>query len=59
MALETLYELTNDKRSVGLISHTEQVKSMITEGFDIEVTPSGSHIHTRRPVKQRPAKSPA
>lgn len=48
MALETLYELTNDKRSVGLISHTEQVKSMITEGFDIEVTPSGSHIHTRR-----------
>ncbi|WP_317054349.1 SMC family ATPase [Roseovarius rhodophyticola] len=47
-ALETLYELTNDKRSVGLISHTEQVKSMITEGFDIEVTPSGSHIHTRR-----------
>ena len=47
-ALETLYELTNDKRSVGLISHTEQVKSMITEGFDIEVTPSGSHVHTRR-----------
>lgn len=47
-ALETLYELTNDKRSVGLISHTEQVKSMITEGFDIEVTPSGSHIHMRR-----------
>ena len=47
-ALETLYELTNEKRSVGLISHTEQVKSMITEGFDIEVTPSGSHIHPRR-----------
>ena len=47
-ALETLYELTNDKRSVGLISHTEQVKSMITEGFDIEVTPSGSHVHPRR-----------
>lgn len=46
-ALETLYELTNDKRSVGLISHTEQVKSMITEGFDIEVTPSGSHVHPR------------
>jgi len=32
---------------VGLISHTEQVKSVITEGFDIEVTPSGSHIHAR------------
>lgn len=46
-ALETLYDLTNDMRSVGLISHTEQVKSVITEGFDIEVTPSGSHIHTR------------
>ncbi|MCP4318634.1 MAG: SMC family ATPase [Hyphomicrobiales bacterium] len=49
-ALETLYDLTNDMRSVGLISHTEQVKSMITEGFDIEVTPSGSHIHSRRNV---------
>lgn len=48
VALETLYELTNDMRSVGLISHTEQVKTMITEGFDIEVSPSGSHIHPRR-----------
>lgn len=47
-ALETLYDLTNDMRSVGLISHTEQVKSMIAEGFDIEVTPSGSHIHIRQ-----------
>jgi exonuclease SbcC len=49
-ALETLYDLTNDMRSVGLISHTEQVKSVITEGFDIEVTPSGSHIHARHTV---------
>ena len=47
-ALETLYDLTNDMRSVGLISHTEQVKTMITEGFDIEITPTGSHIHPRR-----------
>ena len=46
-ALETLYELTNDMRSVGLISHTEQVKAMITEGFDVEATPSGSHIQRR------------
>ncbi|MEM6899915.1 MAG: SMC family ATPase [Pseudomonadota bacterium] len=46
-ALETLYDLTNDMRSVGLISHTEQVKAMITEGFDVEATPSGSHIHQR------------
>jgi exonuclease SbcC len=49
-ALETLYDLTNDMRSVGLISHTEQVKTMITEGFDIEITPTGSHIHPRRNV---------
>lgn len=47
-ALETLYALTNDKSSVGLISHTEQVKARVTEGFDIEVTPSGSHIRARR-----------
>ncbi len=47
-ALETLYDLTNNMRSVGLISHTEQVKSMITAGFDVELTPSGSHIHPRR-----------
>lgn len=31
-ALETLQDLTNDMQSVGLISHTEQVKSMITWG---------------------------
>lgn len=47
-ALETLYDLTNDKRSVGLISHTEAVKSFVTEGFDIEVTPAGSHIRQRK-----------
>ena len=46
-ALETLHSLTNEMRAVGLISHTEQVKSLITAGFDIEVTPSGSHIHAR------------
>jgi len=46
-ALETLHSLTNEMRAVGLISHTEQVKTLITAGFDIEVTPSGSHIHAR------------
>lgn len=46
-ALETLCSLTGEMRAVGLISHTEQVKNLITEGFDIEVTPSGSHIHAR------------
>lgn len=46
-ALETLCALTSEKRAVGLISHTEQVKNLITEGFDIEVTPNGSHIHER------------
>jgi len=46
-ALETLHSLTNEMRSVGLISHTEQVKTLITAGFDIEVTPSGSHIRAR------------
>ena len=46
-ALDTLCSLTGEMRAVGLISHTEQVKSLITDGFDIEVTPSGSHIHAR------------
>lgn len=46
-ALETLHSLTNEMRVVGLISHTEQVKTLITAGFDIEVTPTGSHIHSR------------
>ena len=46
-ALETLCSLAGEMRAVGLISHTEQVKNLITEGFDIEVTPSGSHIHAR------------
>lgn len=46
-ALDTLCSLTGEMRAVGLISHTEQVKNLITAGFDIEVTPSGSHIHAR------------
>lgn len=46
-ALDTLCSLTGEMRAVGLISHTEQVKSLITAGFDIEITPSGSHIHAR------------
>lgn len=49
-ALETLCSLTGEMRAVGLISHTEQVKNLITEGFDIEVTPSGSHIHARHNI---------
>lgn len=47
-ALDTLCSLTGEMRVVGLISHTEQVKNLITEGFDIEMTPSGSHIHARK-----------
>ena len=47
-ALDTLCSLTGEMRAVGLISHTEQVKTLITEGFDIETTPSGSHIHARK-----------
>lgn len=47
-ALETLCSLVGEKRAVCLISHTEQVKSLITEGFDIEVTAGGSHIHARK-----------
>ena len=49
-ALETLSSLTGEMRAVGLISHTEQVKNLITEGFDVEVTPSGSHIHARHNI---------
>ncbi|MBG6148607.1 DNA repair exonuclease SbcCD ATPase subunit [Labrenzia sp. EL_142] len=46
-ALETLQPLTNEMRAVGLISHTEQVETLITAGFDVEVTPAGSHIKVR------------
>lgn len=49
-ALDTLCSLAGEQRVVGLISHTEQVKNLITNGFDIEVTPSGSHIHVRESV---------
>ncbi len=49
-ALDTLCSLTGEMRAVGLISHTEQVKTLITAGFDIEVTPSGSHIHARSSI---------
>jgi len=49
-ALDTLCSLVGEKRAVCLISHTEQVKDLITEGFDIEVTPGGSHIHARKNV---------
>lgn len=41
VALDTLLDLSGEKRVVGLISHTEQVKSSITAGFDIEKTPMG------------------
>ena len=46
-ALDTLCSLDGEMRVVDLIPHTEQVKNLITEGFDIEVTSSGSHIHAR------------
>ena len=46
-ALDTLTGLADSARSVGLISHVDQVKDRITAGFDIEKTPSGSHIHLR------------
>ncbi|OUS06235.1 hypothetical protein A9Q96_09615 [Rhodobacterales bacterium 52_120_T64] len=49
-ALDTLCSLVGEKRAVCLISHTEQVKILITEGFDIEVAPGGSHIHARKNV---------
>lgn len=47
IALDTLLELSGEKRVVGLISHTELVQSAITAGFDIEKTPNGSTIRAR------------
>lgn len=47
VALDTLQDLRSEKRVVGLISHTEMVKSSITAGFDIEKTPNGSTIRAR------------
>ena len=47
-ALDTLCSLAGEIRAVCLISHTDQVKNLITEGFEIEVTPGGSHIQARK-----------
>ena len=50
VALETLLDLSGEKRVVGLISHTEQVKASIKAGFDIEKTPNGSTVRPRMSV---------
>ena len=47
-ALDTLCSLAGEIRAVCLISHTDQVKNLITEGFEIVVTPGGSHIQARK-----------
>lgn len=47
VALDTLLDLSGEKRAVGLISHTEMVKASITAGFDIEKTPNGSTVRPR------------
>lgn len=50
VALDTLLELSGEKRVVGLISHTEMVKASITAGFDIEKTSNGSTVHARENI---------
>ena len=44
VALETLCALGNEKRAVGVISHMEQVKELITEGFDVQETANGIDV---------------
>jgi len=47
LALETLQTLADNNRMVGIISHVEEVKRTIPNGFSIVPSPSGSHIHIR------------
>ncbi len=44
LALETLQELASNNRLVGIISHVEDVKRAIPNGFLIEKSRNGSHI---------------
>ena len=47
LALETLQSLADNNRMVGIISHVEEVKRAIPNGFTIVPSSSGSHIKTR------------
>ncbi len=47
LALETLQNLANNNRLVGIISHVDEVKRTIPNGFSVETSPSGSHIKPR------------
>lgn len=46
-ALNTLDELTGSGRSVGIISHVEEVKRRVPAGFQVESTLRGSRIVSR------------
>ena len=46
-ALETLVELSGSARSVGIISHVEEVKRMVPVGFDVVRAARGSEIRVR------------
>lgn len=47
LALQTLQNLANNNRLVGIISHVDEVKRTIPNGFSIEPSPAGSHIKIR------------
>lgn len=46
--LQVLAELTEGRRSVGLISHVGLVQEAIPQGFYVRSTPSGSRVEERR-----------
>lgn len=46
-ALETLEDLSGKSRSVGIISHVEEVKRRLPVGFDVVRAPRGSEIRVR------------
>ncbi len=47
LALQTLHTLADNNRLVGIISHVEEVKRTIPNGFSIEPSTAGSHIKLR------------
>ena len=47
LALQTLQDLVGENRAVGLISHVDQVKQLIPNGFQVEHSPRGSRVEAR------------
>lgn len=47
LAVQTLQKLVSENRAVGIISHVDQVKQLIPNGFQVERSPRGSRVEAR------------